>query len=149
MGQMKGIAEMQAATQRLIARVQASVPDALLAGAEVVAERIRQNVSVRSGELRDSVRVEVGQGADGRPLVTVQAGGPGVPQALWDEFGTAAHRIAAQPGHALRLGATGRFAAAVQHPGEPPRPYFRPAVDATDEAAAQATAAQLRRATES
>ncbi len=146
MGQLKGVAEMRAASQRLIATVQAAVPGALAAGAEVVAQRIQENAAVHSGELRDSVRVEVGQDAEGRPLVTVEAGGPNVPQALWQEFGTAAHRIAAKPGHALRLGESGQFAAAVRHPGEAPRPYFRPAVDATADAAAQATAAHLRRA---
>ena len=68
------------------------VEEILIEALTLLVEECRKNVPVDTGELRDSIHIEGPWRAspfyiEGR----VAAGGPGIPQAYFQEFGTAAH----------------------------------------------------------
>ena len=94
-------------------------------GAEDMARLARKFAPVKSGALRDSIKVTPPGGvlpahSQGTPPVVgagsyaVSAGNSGVRYAHLIEFGTLPHTVG------------GQFAGA-QHPGTPPRPFFFPA----------------------
>jgi len=143
---LKGFAELAKALNELPEKIERNiVRSALRKAAKVIEQEAKQNVPVRSGKLRDSIRVSV-RIKDGRPLATVTAGGREKGQAFYAQFvelGTAAHAIQAKPGHALAIG--GGTVVRVEHPGARPRPYMRPALDASAAAAVQAFGEQVKR----
>jgi len=89
-----------------------------------LAEEMRERAPVRTGRLRDSIRVvRVGQ---------VRLVGPTVPYALFVEFGTHPHIIRPHRARALRFEVEGRtvFAMYVRHPGFRGRFFIRRSVEA-------------------
>lgn len=86
----------------------------------------------KEGDLRSTIRVSV-RIKGGTVVAKVLAGGtakggaPTLNEAIWNEFGTRPHTIAAVAG-ALKIG--DRFVGSVQHPGAAPHPFMRPALDA-------------------
>lgn len=128
--------------------------------------RLRDSVRVTGGSRRGKVFVTVKAGGqDTRKRVVTTAGGKvrvkydNAFYAQWVEYGTAAHRIGvkyakalflrpnkrASSGFAKRLMRAGELVEGVNHPGARPRPFMRPAIDASHERAVQATAAAVRR----
>lgn len=86
----------------------------------------------RQGDLKSTIRVSV-RIIGGKVVAKVVAGGtaksgaPTLNEAVWNEFGTRPHTIAAVSG-ALKIG--DRFVGSVEHPGAAPHPFMRPALDA-------------------
>lgn len=124
---VKGLAELQKFLDQLPAKLEANVMrSALRAGANIVKAQARQNVPVKTGKLRDGLKVST---SSRRGVVTakVKATGKHAYVANWIEYGTAAHAITAKKGGFLSFG--GIFAKSVQHPGAAPKPFMRPALD--------------------
>ena len=94
----------------------------------------------RVGLLRDSVRVKTWITPEGEVFGSVKAGGKvngaSAYYAWWSEYGSAAHAIKAKNSKSLHFGNS--FATSVSHPGTAPKPWMRPALDATRDAAIQA-----------
>lgn len=72
--------------------IRVRIEQTLIEALNILAEECRRNVPVDIGELRDSIRIEGPWRAspfyiEGR----VMAGGPNIPQAFFQEFGTPAH----------------------------------------------------------
>jgi HK97 gp10 family phage protein len=112
------------------------------AGAKVLRDEAERLVPERSGELKKSIRVRVRVLRDvvGGMIV---AGGKKSYYALWVEFGTAAHLIAAKSGKALRV--LGRLVGKVDHPGATPHPFMRPALDNKANETLRAVAEYIKR----
>lgn len=142
---INGLAELMAALDQLPQKLARNVlRGAFRAGAKVMAADAQASVPVRSGLLRDSIRVTT-RVKGGRVTGTVRAGSKGgkarkvARHAHLVEFGTAPHVIQAQPGRALAVGVS-----KVQHPGARPTPFMRPALDNKGTAAARAAAEYVR-----
>lgn len=99
---------------------------AMRAGAKVVLAEAKNNVPIKSGELRNSLRISTNS-KKGRVTASVKAGNKRVWYSRLVEFGTAAHTISGKNG-ALSFG--GFFAKSVEHPGARAKPFLRPALDA-------------------
>jgi len=114
-------------------------------GAKIIQQRAYELAPVRTGKLRDSIRVSV-RIKGGVPVASVKAGGNEKGDAFYAhmiEFGTASHLIA--PKSAKSLYIAGLFDEVVHHPGATAHPFMRPAFDGTSQAAIQAFAAQVRK----
>jgi len=130
---VKGLAELQKFMDTLPPKLEANVMrSALRAGTKLIKESAVQNAPVKSGRLRDSIRITT-RSRGGRVSAFVKAGGKKAFYAKWIEFGTAAHDIVAKAGKNLFFG--GIFAEKVRHPGSAPKPFLRPALDAQSSAA--------------
>lgn len=101
---------------------------ALRAGAAVIRDEVQQRAPIDSGALRKSVRIS-SRSNKGRVSASVKVGNQEAWYAHLVEFGTRPHVIKAKPGRAMRFG--GVTTAQVNHPGIAPRPFIRPAVDAS------------------
>ena len=124
---VKGLAELQKFLDQLPAKLEANVMrSALRAGANIVKAQARQNVPVKTGKLRDGLKVSTSS-RRGRVTAKVKATGKHAHIAPWLEYGTAAHKITAKKGKGLFFG--GLFVKGVQHPGFRPKPFMRPALD--------------------
>ena len=143
---INGLPELMKALEQLPEKLARNVlRGAFRAGAKVMAEDAQAAVPVRSGLLRDSIRVTT-RVKGGRVSGTVRAGSKGgkarkiARHAHLVEFGTKAHTIRAKPGHhALAIGVS-----KVEHPGARPKPFMRPALDNKGFAAAKAAADYTR-----
>ena len=117
-------------------------------GALPIAERARSLAPVRTGKLRDSIRVStrfsrrqlevIGRITAGRAR---RKGDPFY--AAMVEFGTAPHVI--KPRNRRSLFIAGLFREVVNHPGSRARPFMRPALDAEFGNAVDAIAAEIKR----
>lgn len=142
-----GLAELELALGQLSEKVAKNVARAALrAGAKPILEEARRLAPVRSGRLRDSLRISTSiKGGVPRAFVKVGPGGSkkhkGVYYAHMIERGTAKHLIVAGPGKMLPV-AGGRKS--VKHPGIRKRPFMRPAADSQFGAAMDAFAEKLR-----
>lgn len=126
MVQVKGLRELDAFLQAMPAKMEANVlRGALRAGAKPVLESARANAPVKTGTLREGLKI-TGRSRRGRVTASVKATGKHAYLARWLEYGTAAHSITAKKGGWLFFG---KFAKSVQHPGIKPRPFMRPALD--------------------
>jgi HK97 gp10 family phage protein len=120
---------------------------ALRAGSKEIAEEAKRLVPVKTGRLRDTIRV-TSRNIKGVPTAKVVAGGAskgkrkGAFYAPMIEFGTSAHIIRGRAGNALRFNGVKVFE--VQHPGSQKKPFMRPASDARAGAAVQRFAEYLR-----
>ncbi len=143
---LKGFAELEKALNELPEKIERNiVRSALRQAAKVIEAEAKRQVPVRSGKLRDSIRVSV-KLKNGKPVATVTAGGNkrGQPfYAHFVEFGAAAHVIKAKRGKALAIG--GGTVERVDHPGVRKKPFMRPALDGAARAAVQAFGEQVRR----
>lgn len=120
--------------------------DAMLAGGEVIAEKMEENAPRahdigprQKGQqhIADDIQVQqekkpIGSAAE----VYVGPGKATAYRARWQEFGTASHAIRAKRAKMLAdLAANEVFGSAVSHPGEPPRPFMRTALESAGGAA--------------
>lgn len=140
---VKGLADLQAFLDQLPAKMEQNIMRAALRqGANVVREEAKTNVPVKSGLLRDGLKVST---SSRRGVVTakVKAGGKHVFLARWIEFGTAAHLI--KPKIAKSLFFFGQFSEGVAHPGAAPKPFMRPALDSQAQAALLAVGEAIKK----
>lgn len=139
---IKGLAELDKVLRDLPGKLARNVVrGSLRAAATVVADEARVRAPVRTGGLRESIRVST-RVVHGVPQAKVVAGtksgkktkgGHDVFYAHMIEGGTAAHTIEPKNRRALKLGGffeDEQFVASAEHPGFPARPFMRPAMDA-------------------
>lgn len=90
--------------------------------AEQVRDQMRQRAPVDTGNLRDSIAILKIAGR-------YEIGPVNVPYAAAQEYGAKPHVIIASPGKVLVFTINGekKFATKVNHPGNKPHPYIRPA----------------------
>lgn len=133
---VKGFAELQKALDELPDKIERNIVRAALrAAAKVTEAEAKRLVPVRSGKLRDSIRVST-RLVKGKPKATITAGGNkrGAPfYAHLVEFGAKAHFI--KPKRAKSLFIAGVLRDGVDHPGARKHPFMRPALDASAQAA--------------
>ena len=162
----KGLAELQKMLDTLPAKLERNIMrSALRAGAKVLMEEAKQNASVVSGELRDSIRLST-SARRGKVSASVKTD---LFYAKFVEFGTSPHFISISatdtPQRKTRRGMQsysmktinqmvkrgslvigGHFVGpSVHHPGAKPRPFLRPALDTQASAAVIAVANQVKR----
>lgn len=149
---IKGGAELQRALQGVPVKLERKIlRGALRAAAKVIEAEAKRRVPVRTGRLRDSIRVSAGAKKNGRVWAHVKAGGGRKGRAFYAhfvEFGTRRHIITAgagRSGAARALSIAGRLVGAkVDHPGAQERPFMRPALDTQAQAAIDDMAAYIR-----
>lgn len=133
---LKGFAELQKALSELPDKIERNiVRSALRAAAKVTADEAKRQVPVKSGKLRDSIRVTT-KIVNGRPTASVRVGGNKKGQPFYAhlvEFGAKAHFI--KPKRAKSLFVAGVLRDGVQHPGARKHPFMRPALDASHQRA--------------
>jgi HK97 gp10 family phage protein len=130
---VKGLSELQAFLDQLPAKMEANIMrSALRQGANVVRDEARSNVPVKTGLLRDGLKVTT---SSRRGVVTakVKATGKHAYLARWIEYGTAAHFI--KPKTAKSLFIAGLFSNGVEHPGAAPKAFLRPALESQSQEA--------------
>lgn len=133
---LKGFEELQKALSELPDKIERNIVRAALrAAAKVTEAEAKRLVPVRTGKLRDSIRVST-RLVKGSPKATITAGGrkKGAPfYAHLVEFGAKAHFI--KPKKAKSLFIAGVLRDGVNHPGARKHPFMRPALDASTQAA--------------
>ncbi|MDR7331762.1 HK97-gp10 family putative phage morphogenesis protein [Roseateles asaccharophilus] len=127
---VKGLAELKAALAQLPEKIERNIMrGAIRAGLKPLKEQAAANIRSVSGQLADSVRVGT-KTKKGAVIGTVTAGVSKKNKrpyyAHMVEFGTKRHIIKARRGKLLAIGV-----AKVDHPGARPKPFMRPALDAT------------------
>lgn len=128
--------------QTLPAKIEKNIMrTALRAGAVVFRDEARRNVPKDSGDLAASIRVTT-RTRKGQVTASAKAGNRMVYYAHMVEYGTRPHTILAKPGSALNV--NGREVKKVNHPGAKPKPFMRPAADASFAAAVAAVQAKIR-----
>lgn len=127
----------------------------LRAGAVVIADEARSRLvshgSVQTGALRDSIRVRTGKKRGNTVYAYVTAGSRKSKDSPWYahlvEYGVKPHVIIAGGGtkSGKALAAMGRILGEkVDHPGAPPKPFMRPALDSKTQPAIDAVANYLK-----
>lgn len=140
---IKGLADLQKALDTLPAKIEANIlRSALRAGAKVILEEAKSRVPVKTGLLRDGLKVRTGL-KKGKATATISTGGKHGFIAKFMEFGVATHEIKAKDGGSLFFGSV--FASKVVHPGLRPRPFMRPALDSKASEAVVAFGNQVKR----
>jgi HK97 gp10 family phage protein len=135
---IKGGKELQEFLNTLPVKVEKNIlRSALRAGAKVIAEEAKQNVPVKSGELRDSIVLST----DARKGKVTAKAKTSLWYAKFVEFGTAAHKINPKNGMSLLFG--GRWVKSVDHPGSNAKPFLRPALDTKANEAINAVGVQI------
>lgn len=138
---LKGFAELQKALDELPEKIERNiVRSALRAAAKVTEAEAKRLVPVRTGKLRDSIRVNT-RIVKGKPTATITVGGSSSKKskktypfyAHFVEFGAKAHFI--KPKKAKSLFIAGVMRNGVDHPGARKSPFMRPALDASAQAA--------------
>lgn len=147
-----GLAELQQFLDQLPVKLQRNVlRGAMRAGAKVQRAAALERVSAETagphpGALRDSIRISTSvRGGVIKAIVTAGGkvrGGVNVFWAWWVEAGTAAHFI--KPKNRKSLFFAGLAAEVVNHPGAKPKPFMRPALDTTVNAAVTAVGEYIR-----
>lgn len=142
--QTRGLAELHKALQQLPVEIERKLlQGALRAGLKEMQAAAKANVPVKSGALRDSIKVRVRNKKDRWRLKgSVVAGNKTAYYAHMVEFGTAAHLI--KPKNRKSLFFAGVMRELVEHPGAAPKPFMRPAFDAAAAAAINAFADKVR-----
>lgn len=144
---VNGLAGLEVTLRELPLKLEKNVCRASLrAGAKVIAEDARRRVPVKTGKLRDSIRVTSSL-RGGKPSASVKAGDrkKGVFYAHLVERGTALHRIHPKWRKALAAGGNqgAPFYGAVSVAASA-KPFMRPAADTMAQAAVDAFAAYMR-----
>ena len=109
-------------------RLEEAVKSLVERAADYGEEEMKRRAPVRKGRLRGSIRKRV-------DLVNLEAEvGPGVPYAVFVEFGTRPHIIRPVRAQALRFEVGGEivFAKLVRHPGTRPQPFMRETAEAVE-----------------
>lgn len=115
---------------------------ALRAGVNVIKNEAKQEVPVRTGTLRKSLKVST-RSKNGTVTAVLKADSRVAPHAHLVEFGTRPHKIKPRNGDALVIG--GHVVADVEHPGARPKPFLRPSFDSKAPQAIAAVAEQIRK----
>lgn len=140
---VSGLSELDKLLKELPAKIEGNIMrGAMRAGAKVFADRAKQMVPVKSGQLRDSIKVST-RSKRGRVSATVRAGGKKAFYAHMVEFGTARHFI--KPRKRKSLFFAGIAREVVDHPGASPKPFMRPALDGGQVEAVNAAADYIRK----
>lgn len=140
---VSGLVELDKLLKELPAKIEGRIMrGAMRAGAKVFADRAKQMVPVKSGQLRDSIKVST-RSRRGRVSATVRAGGKTAFYAHMVEFGTARHFI--KPRKRKSLFFAGIAREVVDHPGSAPKPFMRPALDGGQVEAVNAAADYIRK----
>lgn len=140
---VSGLSELDKLLKELPAKVERNIlRGAMRAGAKVFEGRAKQLVPVKSGQLRDSIKVST-RSKRGRVSATVRAGGKKAFYAHMVEFGTARHFI--KPRKRKSLFFAGLAREVVDHPGSAPKPFMRPALDNSQREAVNAAADYIRK----
>ncbi len=144
---VKGFPQLGAALKAIPEKIERNIMrGALAAGARVVKKgvesELRANGSVKTGELVRGLRNSSRITRDGLVTAKVVTGGKHAFIAPWIEFGTAAHRIVAKKAKFLFFG---MFAKSIEHPGIRPKPFMRPGLANTAQAATNAVGNYLRK----
>ena len=140
---VSGLSELDKLLKELPAKIEGNIMrGAMRAGAKVFADRAKQMVPVKSGQLRDSIKVST-RSKRGRVSATVRAGGKKAFYAHMVEFGTARHFI--KPRKRKSLFFAGLAREVVDHPGASPKPFMRPALDGGQVEAVNAAADYIRK----
>lgn len=139
---IKGLRELQDFLTKLPVKMEQNVlRGGMRAGANVVKTEARRLAPVKTGKLRDGIKVST-SARRGRVSAKVKLTGKHAYLGRWLEFGTAAHQIKAR-GKGLFFG--GLFARSVDHPGIKPRPFLRPALDGRAAEAVLAVGQHIKR----
>lgn len=168
---VKGLAELQRFLNTLPVKLEKSIMrGALRVGSMVVLVNARSRIHSVSGETAASLRVTT-RARGSRVTSSVVAGSKNQPRNLpiWLEYGTQPHlisvresekpinaRLSARAGHIVRASMTtvnrmvlrigNRFVGpTVNHPGARPRPFMRPALDTTAQAAVVAIGEYIKK----
>ena len=139
---VSGLSELDKLLKELPAKIEGNIMrGAMRAGAKVMEARAKELVPVKSGQLRDSIKVST-KSRRGRVSATVRAGGKKAFYAHMVEFGTARHFI--KPRKRKSLFFAGMAREVVDHPGTSTKPFMRPALDNSQREAVDAAAAYIR-----
>lgn len=139
---VSGLSELDRLLKELPAKIEGNIMrGAVRAGAKVMETRAKELVPVDDGDLRDSIKVST-KSKRGQVSATVRAGGKKAFYAHMVEFGTARHFI--KPRKRKSLFFAGMAREVVDHPGTPPKPFMRPALDNSQREAVDAAAAYIR-----
>lgn len=123
-----GLSELSTFLDELPGKLQRNVMrGALRAGMKPVQADAKANAAHASGQMRDGLKISTSN-KGGLVVASLKATGPHGFLARFVEFGTAAHDISAKNGGALAFG--GGAYQRVHHPGQKPRAFMRPALDA-------------------
>lgn len=122
-----GLAQLKEALAQFPLKLERNVlRGGLRAGARLIEAEAERLVPVKTGRLRESIRVST-RSRRGVVSASVKAGSREAFYARWIEFGTARHFIEAKDGGSLWIG--GVWRKFVHHPGARSKPYLRPALD--------------------
>lgn len=162
---IKGGKELYDLLQTLPVKLEKNIMrGAMRAGAKVIADEAKRNVSVKSGALKKSIRIST-KSKNGRVSASVKAGNKDTFYVKFVEFGTARHLISVQDNekplnkrrgirfnkvvsmttinrNVLRIGNT-FIGKTVEHPGARAKPFMRPAFDAKGQEAIDAVIAYI------
>lgn len=143
MSNIKGLSELQAFLDQLPAKMEKNIMrGAMRAGAVVLKDEVQGNVPVRTGKLRDGLKIKTGsKGA--KVMARVTFTGPHAFLARWIEYGVVAHIINPKSGKYLSF--AGLFARSVEHPGFAAKPMMRTALDTRGTAAAVAAGEYIKK----
>lgn len=140
---VKGLSELQAFLDQLPAKMEANIMRAAMRqGANVVRDEAKANAPVKTGLLRDGLKVTTSS-RRGVVSAKVKATGKHAYLARWLEYGTAAHFI--KPKRARSLFIAGIMRNGVDHPGAAPKPFLRPALDSQSQAALVAVGEAIKK----
>lgn len=137
---VQNLDRLKARIAALPEETRAEVQAALLKGGNEIADAARRFVPVKSGALRDSIGVTLGdyapENANVRGVsagggqhdfaVTIHAGNAKAFYAAWVEFGTKPHNVA-KGGGTKKGQRQARAGGGIPHPGAAPNPFFYPA----------------------
>lgn len=138
-----GLADLQRMLDELPAKVEANIMrGAIRVGAKVIEDRAKELAPVKSGALRDSIKVST-RSKRGEVSATIRAGGGKAFYAKWVEFGTAQHFI--KPKNRKSLFFAGMAKEVVDHPGARQKPFMRPALDGGHTGAIDAMAEYIKK----
>lgn len=148
--EIQGLDQLYRLLQELPVRIEKNVlRGGLRAGAVVLREEAKRGVPVKSGALRDSIRVST-RSRRGIVSARISAGTrAGVARdrdayyAHMVEFGTKPHIIRSRIAKALLL-QKGRYIEGINHPGARRKPFMRPAFDHAWRKAVDRTAEYIR-----
>lgn len=137
-----GLADLHKLLQELPAKVESNVlRGGLRAGAKIIEAEAKRLVPVKSGDLRDSVRVSM-RSRRGKVTAEIKAGNKKAYYAHMVEGGTARHLIRPKNRKSLFFAALAREQ--VTHPGARRKPFMRPAFDSKSRAAIEKMAEYIR-----
>lgn len=140
MAKVQGLERLNRKLQRLKTLTVPSVAPAMEQGGDIVVREQQRLAPVgRTGELRDSIGWEWIDRARLKLRVICRSF-----KGRWVEFGTAPHKIEAEPGKALGPG--GIFGSEVDHPGATAHPFFFPGYRAVRKLVLRLIARAIRKA---